>query len=250
MTRPCEKYRSAIREVMGGGATWITDELALHLDTCSECRRVFDLGKIDLPIESFEVLDETARRRIVEALGSARLRMPRSRRWAAGLTAAAALIVIAIGAAFFSGGRPTTERVADALVEDHIRYLNHPDRKGGGSPPTLESYLESYVDFPVELAIPPTTRLTGGRRCFVLGRRVALLFYETSDGPASYFVFAANGMRPPGIRCSGAGEFSCAASHGYHLVSWQNAGLLHVIVGSRERSLLDMARSCRPSTTG
>jgi hypothetical protein len=211
---------------------------------------VFDLGKIDLPKAGFEVLDEAARRRMVVALGSARVLRPRRGRRAAALTVAAASLVIAAGAAFFAGRPPAADKVAVALVEDHIRYLNQPERNGGGSPVTLKRYLESYVDFPVELAIPPQSRLTGGRRCFVLGRRVALIFYEIAGGPASYFVFAADGLRPPGRGCPGAGELACAASHGYRLVSWESAGLLHVLVGSRERPLLEMARACRLSTTG
>ena len=248
MTSACERFRASIKGVTDGTVV-ATDQLALHLDACSHCRRLFDLGKIDFPKEGFEVLDEAARRRIVIALGSARVLAPTRRRWTAGVTVAAATLIIAVGATYLAGVRPAADRVADALVEDHIRYLDHPDRRAGGSPATLERYLESYVDFPIELTTPPQSRLTGGRRCFVLGRRVALIFYETPDGPASYFVFTADGLRPPGHRCRGARDLVCAASRGYRLVGWESAGLLHVIVGSRERLLLEMARACRSSAT-
>jgi len=243
-------FRATIRAVADGVVAPISDELALHLDECSHCRHLFDLGKIGLPKEGFEVLDEAARRKLVVALGSARVARPTRRRWAAGVTVAAAAVAITVGLAYVVGERPTAARVADALVEDHIRYLGHPDRSGGGDPETLRRYLESYVDFPVELAVPPQSRLTGGRRCFVLGRRVALIFYETPDGPASYFVLAADGLGTPGRDCPGPGGFLCGASHGYRLVSWESAGLLHVLVGSRERTLVEMARACRVSTTG
>ncbi len=249
MIGACERFRTTIRAVAEGVVVPISDELALHLDGCSRCRHLFDLGKIDLPKEVFEVLDDAPRRKMVVALGSARVLRPTRRRWAAGVTVAAATVVIAVGLAYLRGERPTPARVADALVEDHIRYLDHPDRNSGGDPATLKRYLESYVDFPVELTIPPQSRLTGGRRCFVLGRRVALIFYETPDGPASYFAFAADGLGAPGRVCPGAGGFACGASRGYRLVSWERAGLLHVLVGRRERPLLEMARACRSSTT-
>jgi hypothetical protein len=247
MIGDCESFRRTVLHDRDRKSAVITDEAALHLDECPDCRRLFDLGKVDLPKETFEVLDESTRWRIVEALGATRLRMPRKRRRTAFLTAAAALVIVATGLAWLGGDRSAQRRVADALVEDHIRYLNDPDRRGGGNSRELERYFEPYVDFPVVLAVPPETHLTGGRRCFVLGRRVALIFYETAHGPASYFVFAADGMRPPGRRCPGGGELSCAASRGYRLVSWEDAGLLHVFVGSPERLLLEMARACRIS---
>lgn len=245
MTRACEEIRRALRGVADGVTLSIDDEFALHLDTCSRCRREFDLGKIDLPKEGFEVLGEAARRRIVVALGSARVLRPRGRRRKAGLTVAAAILLVALGGIYLTVQRRAADRVAEALVEDHIRYLNHPDRNVGGDPAVLARFLESYVDFPIELVVPPESRLVGGRRCFVLGRRVALVFYETPSGPASYFVFPAEGLRPPGHRCPEDAAFDCATSRGYHLVSWENAGLVHVVVGARQRPLLDMARACR-----
>ena len=247
MTGACDKYRAAIRDVIEAAVPSVTDELALHLDACPHCRRLFDLGKVDLSKEGFEVLDEAARQRVVVALGSARVLPAGRRRRAAGLGAVAAAALIAAGLAYFTSGRPTADRVADTLVEDHIRYLGHPDRHGGGGRETLKLYLESYVEFPVEIALPPQARLTGGRRCFVLGRRVALMFYETVEGPVSYFVFAADGLRPLGGRCPGAGELGCSASRGYRLASWESAGLLHVLVGSRERPLVELAKACRSS---
>ena len=250
MTRACEEVRVTIRAAAEGVVVPISDEVALHLDECSHCRHLFDLGKIDLPKEGFEVLDEAARRKMIVALGSTRLSRPTVRRRAAAVTAAAAIVVIAVGLGYLSAGRPTAARVADALVEDHIRYLGHPDRNSASDSATLQDHLESYVDFPVRLDIPPQSRLTGGRRCFVLGRRVALIFYETPDGATSHFVLAADGLSTPGRVCPGALEFACGASRGYCLVSWESAGLLHVLVGPRERPLLEMARACRSAATG
>lgn len=249
MTGACERYRATIRTLAAGVEDPMSDALALHLDECSHCRHLFDLGKIEVPKDNFEVLDEAARRRVVVALGSARVLKSSHRHWMASVSVAAATVIIAVGLIFLMSGR-APGRVADAVVEDHIRYLDHPDRSGSAEPGTLERYFESYLDFPVELTIPPHSRLTGGRRCFVLGRRVALVFYETPDGPASYFVFAADGLVTPGRGCPGAAEFACGASHGYRLVSWESAGLLHVLVGSRERTLIEMARACRSTTAG
>lgn len=131
------------------------------------------------------------------------------------------------------------ERIAPALVEDHIRYLGHPDRVAGGDHASLEDLISSYVDFPVRFPVPADSRLTGARRCFVLGRRVALAFYETPAGPVSYFILPADDLRPPPGSC-GAG-FSCAASRGYLLVCWQRTGLIHALVGRSDAGLLKLA---------
>jgi transglutaminase-like putative cysteine protease len=47
-----------------------------------------------------------------------------------------------------------------------------------------------------------------------------------------------------------AAGFSCAASHGQRIVSWESAGLLHVLVGAREASLVEAAAACRSLLSG
>ncbi len=248
MRPPCDAFRETIRALADGTELVVSDEMASHLDDCSHCRRLFDLGKVDLAKDSFEVLSDDARRRLVESLSSARLSRPARRGWVTGV-AVAATIIVAVGTVLLLWAHPTSNAVAAALVEDHVRYLDSPERHNGGDPATLKSYLEAYVDFPVEVHAPSFTRITGCRRCLALGRRVALIFYDTPDGPASYLVLAADGIAAPGHRCRGEGGFLCGTGRGYHLVAWKSDGLLHVFVGSRQRTLIMMADACRASTT-
>ncbi len=233
----CVRYQHDLLRLADGCASSIADDLALHLDACHSCRQLFDQGRVDLDPALFEVLPTPARRRILGRLGTARvarsLRLP---------AAAAAAALLALAASLFlhqavapAGG----ERIAVALVEDHIRYLGHPDRLAGGDRASLEDLIGSYVDFPVRFPVPADSRLTGARRCFVLGRRVALAFYDTPAGPVSYFILPADDLRPPRGSC-GAG-FSCAASRGYDLVCWRRTGLIHALVGRSDAGLLKLA---------
>jgi hypothetical protein len=129
--------------------------------------------------------------------------------------------------------RMETSGLAAALVEDHIRYLDSPERLSGGGHEALERQLRAYVDFPLALPAPPGAELTGVRRCFVLGRRVALGFYRAGDAPLSYFVLPAEGIPLGGAPCRGAGDrLRCAAELGYSVVAWQRSGLVYAVVAA------------------
>ncbi len=244
----CASIQEALRRVMENPSDTVPDELALHLDACDRCRRFFDQGRVQLDPDAFEELPPTGRARMLRAIGSARA--AGSRRLVA--TAVAAGLVLVAGSLLYLGLHRSSsmQPVAAALVEDHIRYLNHPDRRGMLTPDRYEADLESYVDFPVMLRKLPRAHLTGARRCYLLGRRVALAFYDTPEGPASYFVFPAEGLVTPGRRCADDGGFKCGASQGFQIVSWDEAGLIHAFVGPDAAALLQLARACRANHAG
>ena len=110
--------------------------------------------------------------------------------------------------------------------------------------------LKAHVDFPVRLPDPAGSKLTGGRRCFLLGRRVALAFYDTTAGPASYFVFDGEGLSPPGRACPSEADLACGLERGYRVVSWEEAGLLHALVGPDSEALQAVAAAARHTLFG
>lgn len=240
----CRQYEETLQRLLDDPETKVSDDLALHLDDCVNCRTLFDALRVPYDPDSFEILPPAARKRILQALANAR---SPSRRMMLALTATAVLAVIGLAAAFFGYNiivRDQDRPIAANIVEDHIRYLTHPDRKSNEDPVRLKAYVDAYVDFPFELPEIPGTVLTGMRRCFLVSRRAALAFYDTPTGPASYFIVAGEGLQVPGTRCAGDERLFCAAIHGYRIVSWEEAGLLHAVVGSDETSLLSMARAC------
>src|SRR5260370_42308138 len=93
----CHPFERALRALdQDPAAARLSDELALHLDRCVRCRQLFDRGKVEIPSAGFEVLALPARRRILEALATARAARPRRRGIA---IAAAAVLVVAATAA-------------------------------------------------------------------------------------------------------------------------------------------------------
>jgi hypothetical protein len=229
-------------------ADHVPDDLALHLDACPTCRDLFDRNKIPMSREDFEGLSAQERVRLLRTVGTARAAQP----WRMAAAATVAMLVLALAAVFLAqrASSPATDPVSVALVEDHIRYLGHPDRTGRGTAEDYKAHLQSYLDFPVMIPLLADARLTGVRRCFFLGRRAALAFYESPSGPTSYFACSAEGLMLPPGRCAGDGGFACSAVHGYQVVSWEEAGIIHAIVGSNRSSLLSMARACRNQSSG
>ncbi len=237
----CAEYRAQLEPLLGDVGAGATDDLARHLDACPACRERFDNGRIDLDATAFDALSSRQREQMLDALARERAGgQPRVHR-----TFAAAVIVAALGfAVWYNATRePGTagSAVSVALVEDHIRYLGHPDREQGSSRTALEAYLQAHVDFPVSLPEPPGTRLTGARRCYLLGRRVALAFYDTPQGPASYFALSGDGLETPRQPCASERTLTCAAHEGYHVVAWRDAGLVRAFVGPDERELTRLA---------
>lgn len=245
----CRHYEETLQRLACDPGIPLLDELALHLDECTRCRKLFDASGVPLDSESFEELPRAARKKILQSL--AKVRSPKIGQRVRTLAAIAALVVFGITTAIllYGGKSPPRDRpILSKIVQDHIRYLNHPDRQTGGDVSRLKPYVQAYVDFPFELPNLPESRLTGVRRCFLGDRRAVLAFYDTSAGPASYFIVPADKLRLPGRRCANDVRLFCAAIHGYRVVSWEEAGLLHALVGPDEAAILDMARACTEKT--
>ncbi len=228
MSTRCHAFQTDLRESATGVAVALSDGFARHLDDCPECRRAFDRGAVPLDPSAFERLDASTRARLVGLL----IRQRPTQRWLA--AAAAAIVLLGIGVL---ATLRTTERapasVEIALVEDHIRYVGAQDRRSPRGHQELAHDLAGYVDFPFRLPEDGTATLTGARRCYLLGRRVVLAFYEEGGVPISYFVLPGAGLTPAGVTC-GESDLRCASEHGFSVVTWQRAGRLHGVVAGDE----------------
>ncbi len=241
----CARFEPMLSRLRDDPETPISDDLALHLDACAACRRAFDAGKVELDEGAFEVLPVPVRRRILEELSAARAGWSRMVR-TAWMLAASIFVLLAGGFALLEllDGGGSDDTLVAVLVEDHARYITHPDRRASVDRDSLVEYLQGYVDFPVQLPSPPEGELVGARRCSILDRRATLAFYDTPSGPVSYFVFPDDGLRLGERDCPGAAGLTCAVKHGYHVVGWRRVGLLHALVGTEPSTLVTMARAC------
>ncbi len=163
-----------------------SDELELrrHLETCAECQRriavleglkraVASAAEIHpLPGSLKEALTLPAGQRSRPLAGSILL----------GVTGCAAAIVF--GAALWMwplapNGRATAPLV-DELMRDHLRYAisSNELEYATGDLELLARWFTDHLGYRVNLPQLANSRIVGGRRCAIAGRRVALALYE------------------------------------------------------------------------
>lgn len=155
---------------------------------------------------------------------------------------AAVLVAAAVGVRGLLVPSPVEDRPASAmaseLVDDHIRYaaVQAPTEVATTDPAEAERWFAPRLGTAVPLPRfeRQGMRLLGGRLCYVLDRRVALLFYEWDGRRDSLFV-----MDPAGLSAAPAPEdpFSVARAvetvKGYRVACWTKAGRMYALVSDR-----------------
>lgn len=161
---------------------------------------------------------------------------------------AVGLLAVAIGILLSAGSE--TSRLTVELIDDHIRYLVSavPAEAGTDDPSAAERWLEGQLNLavPVPRFGADGPRLLGARRCYVLDRQVALLFYEHDGDRLSLFVMDDQGLDLAGMSRVDILETECAMQSykGYHIVGWKHSGLLFALVGRGSRDdLVQVARA-------
>lgn len=130
-----------------------------------------------------------------------------------------------------------TSRLAVELVDDHIHYLTAEgaNQVESDDPAEAERWFSGRLDISVNLPRfrEPSVALRGGRLCYVLKRRVALLFYERGGEKLSLFVMNPSGLDLPdmGRGDSNAIKFVTESLKGYNVLCWKRNGLLYALVG-------------------
>ncbi len=192
------------------------EELGLrrHLDTCGACARTVEtlLALKEAIATSGEVhpVPHTLRERLA-ALVQPRRRLSRTR--LVGAAALVALLLLVAGLARWVL-RPAApgERVAEALVADHLHFLQVPDALEvvSDDPEQIAAWFADKVSFTVRVPRLPGATLLGGRFCSLWGHEVALAFYQAQGRRLSLFVTepATFSAGPPPAGCvSGLGGY-------------------------------------------
>ena len=191
---PCAMSFERLNEYVDG-ALAAADELDVrrHLDVCPACRASVEtlLGLKEAVAASAEVrpVPHTLRERL-GTVGPPRARglRPRLRR----AVALAAGVLIALAAARWTLGprHAAGDRVSEALVADHLHFLQVPDavEVASDDPERVAAWFGDKLAFPVRLPRLESASLLGGRLCSLWGHKVALAFYEARGRRLSLFV--------------------------------------------------------------
>lgn len=168
-------------------------EVRRHLETCKACAATVEtlLGLKEAVAATVELrpVPHTLR----ERLAGLDRRRPRWQRGPA--FAAAAVLALALGSVlavrFARPPSPTQgERMTEALVADHLHYLQVPDpvEIASRDPERVAAWFADKLPFAVHLPELEGASLLGARRCSLWGHRVALAFYESGGERLSLFV--------------------------------------------------------------
>jgi len=209
--------------------------VATHVAACPDCaarvqaeqdlkallRRRVRPGPAPSPLLS-------AARRRLQAEARARAAPRRGRRLLVGALATA-VVLGALGALYVSSGAgsPGGPELARVLVADHLRFVDSEDRVEleTADPVAAARWATERLGAPVHVPAPGgELALLGGRRCALLDRPVALLFYEREGRLVSLFVLSAEGLAArPGERTEAGHVVRC----------WRDAGLVYAVVAER-----------------
>lgn len=226
-------------------------EARAHVTHCELCRRFFEdmrhlserlragAPRPDAPVEVRDRLFKVLARARTGA-STSRAAMPWRRRASVGLVAT----VVLAGAwlAYVATHRqvaPATDALS-AVVEDHVRAQSGSGLASGDSL-EVARWLADRLPFAVQVPIFPEARLKGARVLLVNDHQSgAVVEYAIGDESLSYYVLPAisPGTVPPR-------QVRLTSRLGYHLATWEDAGLTHALVAVLpEPKLLALARYC------
>ena len=235
-------------------------DLRKHLSSCPACveqmesERQFHLlikghaPKVQAPASLLDkVLARVAREGLRES-ANPRIHEPRFtfhvsrftfRPFAISLAAVCVLALIAL----FSWMPWRSEHAAIfAVVDDHIRYLPSEEQRQivSSNRAEVEAWFTGQLDFAVKIPELNDLRLLGGRRCYLFGQRVALLFYEQAGKKLSLFILEDRDLNPGAMswRNHGNKKVGLAACKGYNLVFWRQNGLAYALVSDLPPQIL------------
>jgi anti-sigma factor RsiW len=245
------------------GPRRVTDEIAraqAHVSRCPACRQFLEdmramAERIRRAAPRFEAPTEV-RDRLFRAVARARTMTldpapmpapwPRRRRWLA-TGVAAVLALVSLVAGWQRLARPTEEQRIAAFADDH-RHAVTGDAIISSDSLTVTHWLAARLPIAVEVPRFPGAALRGARLCLMKDERGAVVEYVLDGRRLSYYVVPASVVPPRRASSQPPGrepEFRYAASGGYRVVAWQDAGLTHALVADLpETHLADLARYC------
>ncbi len=225
-------------------------EARAHVSGCELCRRFFeDMRRLSERLRAGAPRPEApveVRDRLFKAIARARTGAfaargvtPWRRRLGVGLVATVLLAGTWLG--YVAAHRPATltSDVLSSIVEDHVRVQGGSGLASGDSL-EVARWLADRLPFAVQVPIFPEARLEGARLLLVNHQSGAVVEYAIGGESLSYYVLPTSSGGPVAPR-----QIRVTSRSGYHLATWEDAGLTHALVAAlSEPRLLALARYC------
>ena len=215
-----------------------------HLETCTECNRIFEREReLERLLEQRPVftLPPALTAKLTAQLAPPK-RRPRLRRLATFVAPsfAAALLALLLVRSY----SVPKQRLVDEAVNDHLRvlYAEHPIEIESGGIHQVKPWFTGRLDFAPALSFSGDSEfpLQGGAIGLFVDRKAATFVFKYRLHTATLFVFRNEGLGWP-LRNDvsiGALRATSAASHGFNVLLWRDGDLGYALVSDVDPNAL------------
>jgi len=250
----CERTRDQLLDAVRGRlAEPQNAHFTAHLQTCSQCRDLFERERAlehALELRPRFALPAALRDSLTASTTGAKdgksVQRRRIGRWATlvlpGLAAALLAMLLVRGPA---GARPS---LIDEAINDHLRvlYAQHPIEIESGGIHQVKPWFAGKLDFAPVLQFSGDEEfpLEGGAIALFVDRKAATFIFKHRLHVASLFVFRSQDLSFPARTDQAIGERSAtsAAARGYNVLLWQDHDLGYALVSDMDgKSLARLA---------
>jgi anti-sigma factor RsiW len=159
----------------------------------------------------------------------------------AAFAAAAALVI------WLAGPGPRSESPVESWVDIALNQVAGDGFMQTDQPSSLQSWLESQVDYAIEVPDIPDAVLKGGRLAYLGGIRGAAVEYEVHGRQLTYLTVPREDVVQMLAERAERGDTLVAwTSRGYQMIMWRQGGNTRALVGPIPQSeLYEIADHCR-----
>jgi anti-sigma factor RsiW len=230
----CEETRELIHAYADGELDLVKSmEIEKHLQACDDCAEAHQAIRTLSPVIGDRAVRFDPPANLERRLQSALRRENRTQRksftmswrWLWAVTSFVVVIGVVWAVAASLNRRSQNDLLAQEIVSSHVRSLmaDHLTDVPSSDQHTVKPWFAGKLDFspPVKDLAPQGFSLNGGRLDYIGHRPVAALVYQRRQHSINVFIWPST---------DSAAMNESAASHGYNVIRWSQAGMAYWVV--------------------